>query len=307
MKKLICMFLCMLMLCACAAPAEETIAPIETTEQIANTGPLSDGTTLKVLAIGNSFSNDTTQFLYDIAAAEGVTDIVIGRLYANGCSLEKHWKNAQSNAFAYTYYKNDSGKWNSIDAASLLYGLQDEDWDIITMQQASKDSGLVETYNEVIGQLVGYVNENKTNPNAQLVWNMTWAYQQGSTKDTFEPYNYDQMTMYNGILNAVQQGIDTTPYFAAVIPVGTAIQNTRTSFIGDNLTRDTFHLNDLGKVIGGYTWYSVFTGKTLDAINLTNVTADLTLTDQDKAAIMEAINNAIATPYAVTQSTHTEG
>ena len=305
MKKLICILLCMLMLCACAAPADETTAPVETTEQVANTGPLSDGKTLKVLAIGNSFSNDTTQFLYDIAAAEGVTDIVIGRLYISGCSLEKHWKNAQANANAYTYYKNDSGKWNSIESASLRYGLQDEDWDIITMQQASAYSGQVETYNEVIGQLVGYVNENKTNPNARLVWNMTWAYQQGSTKNTFEAYDYDQMTMYNGILNAVQKGIDTTPYFAAVIPVGTAIQNTRTSFIGDNLTRDTFHLNDLGKVIGGYTWYSIFTGKTLDAINLTNVTADLTLTDQDKAAIIEAINNAVATPYAITQSTHT--
>ncbi len=307
MKKLICILLCMLMLCACAAPADETTAPIETTEQIANTGPLSDGKTLKVLAIGNSFSNDTTQYLYNIATAEGVTDVVIGRLYISGCTLAQHLENAQSNVYAYKYYKNNSGEWTSIEAASLLYGLQDEDWDIITMQQSSKSSGKVETYYGVVDQLVSYVNENKTNPNARLVWHMTWAYQQGCTKDMFAGYQYDQMTMYTAIVDAVQQGIDTTPYFADVIPVGTAIQNARTSFIGDNLTRDTYHLNDMGKVIGGYTWYSVFTGKTLDAINLTQVTDTLTLTDGDKAVIMESVNNAIATPYSVTQSANTEG
>lgn len=295
-------------LSACAdagAPGSTGTADTQTQPVFNPNAPLSDGRTLKVLAIGNSFSNNTTQYLYDIATAEGITEVVIGRLYISGCTLAKHLENSQTNASAYTYYKNDSGTWNSIEAATLLYALHDEDWDIITMQQGSGSFGKVETYRGVIDQLVNYVN--KTNPNARLVWHMTWAYQEGSTNAAFVGYENDQLTMYNAIVNAVQQGIDITSHFAAVIPVGTAIQNARTSFMGDNLTRDTYHLNEMGMVIGGYTWYSVLTGKTLDSISLRQVTNALTLTDQDKTVIMESVNNAVAAPYAITQSAYMEG
>lgn len=267
--------------------------------------PLSDGKTLKVLAIGNSFSNNTTEYLYDVAKAEGMTDVVIGRLYISGCTLALHLKNAQENAPAYTYYKNNSGKWNQMESATLLYALQDEQWDIITMQQGSGTSGMADTYSESIDALIAYVNENKTNPNAQLVWHMTWAYQEGSTNAAFPRYDSNQMTMYNAIVDAVQKVIVPMKEFHSIIPVGTAIQNARTSFIGDNLTKDTYHLNDLGDVIGAYTWYAVFTGKPLEAINLSGIGSELTLTDDEKTAIMEAINAAIQTPFSVTQSTVT--
>jgi len=286
---------------------QEDAGSIETTTQptLSPDAPLSDGKTLKVLAIGNSFSNNTTEYLYDIAKAEGMTDIVIGRLYISGCSLAMHVENAEINAAAYTYYKNDSGGWNKIEAATMLYALQDEPWDIITMQQSSGSSGKAETYRASIDQLVKYVNENKTNPNARLVWHMTWAYQQGSTNKAFAGYNEDQMTMYNAITEAVQQVIVPMPAFHSVIPVGTAIQNARTSFIGDELTRDTYHLNDLGNVIGSYTWYAAFTGKPLEAVHISGV-GSITLTEEEKTVIVEAVNNALKDPYTVTQSEYTE-
>lgn len=284
---------------------QEDAGSIETTTQpaLSPDAPLSDGKTLKMLAIGNSFSDNTVQYLYDVAKAEGMTDILIARLYIGGCSLAMHVENAETNAPAYSYYKNDSGMWKETEAASLLYALQDEQWDIITMQQASGSSGKAETYRASIDQLVKYVNENKTNPNARLVWHMTWAYQQGSTNKAFAGYNEDQMTMYNAITEAVQQVIEPMPEFHSVIPVGTAIQNARTSFIGDELTRDTYHLNDLGKVIGSYTWYAAFTGKPLEAVHISGV-GSITLTDEEKAVIVEAVNAALETPYQVTESNH---
>lgn len=284
---------------------QEDAGSIETTTQptISPDAPLSDGKTLKMLAIGNSFSDNTVQYLYDVAKAEGMTDIVIGRLYIGGCSLAMHVENAETNAPAYSYYKNDSGMWKETEAASLLYALQDEQWDIITMQQASGSSGKAETYRASIDQLVKYVNENKTNPNARLVWHMTWAYQQGSSKEAFSNYNNDQMIMYNAITEAVQQVIVPMSDFHSVIPVGTAIQNVRTSFIGDELTRDTYHLNDLGKVIGSYTWYATFTGTPLNEIHISGV-GSITLTDEQKAVIVEAVNAALETPYQVTESNH---
>ena len=311
MKKLMCLILSVLMVLMLFAACDGSGGNSETDQTEASTqqtidpnAPLSDGNTLKVLAIGNSFSNNTTEYLYDIAKAEGVTDIVIGRLYISGCSLAKHVENAKSNAAAYIYYKNNSGKWERIESASLLYALQDEDWDIITMQQASGASGVKETYIGTVDQRVSYVNENKTNPNARLVWHMTWAYQEGSTNSGFIAYYNDQLIMYTKITEAVQQVIEPMSAFHSVIPVGTAIQNVRTSYIGDNLTHDTYHLNDLGKVIGGYTWYAHLTGKPLQAINLTEVNSTFTLTDSEKAVIIEAVNAAIETPYAVTQSTN---
>lgn len=312
MKKTLTLLLSVIMVVALLAACggneiqKETGSTEMTTQPtISPDAPLSDGKTLKVLAIGNSFSNNTTEYLYDIAKAEGMTDIVIGRLYISGCTLATHVENAMNNAAAYTYYKNDSGTWSQIEAATMLYALQDEQWDIITMQQGSRSSGKKESYMGTVDQLVEYVNENKTNPDARLVWHMTWAYQQGSTNAGFAAYKNDQMTMYNGITEAVQQVIGPMSEFHSVIPVGTAIQNARTSFIGDNLTRDTYHLNELGMVIGSYTWYAVFTGKSLDAIQISGV-GTLTLTDNEKAVILEAVNNALKDPYTVTQSEYTE-
>ena len=95
-----------------------------------------------------------------------------------------------------------------------------------------------------------------------------------------------------------------------MIPVGTAIQNARTSWIGDTLTKDTYHLNNLGRAIAAYTLYTVLTGQELTEVNLGEVrshdiSGSLILTDEEKQVIIEAVNTAIANPWEVTQSSYT--
>ena len=51
----------------------------------------------KILTIGNSFSQDSTAMLHDLAAAAGVETKVVN-LYIGGCSLQQHWENATHNA-----------------------------------------------------------------------------------------------------------------------------------------------------------------------------------------------------------------
>jgi len=61
--------------------------------------------TLRVLAIGNSFSQDAIeQNLHELADAAG-KHIIIGNLYIGGAPLSLHWKNIQGDKNAYSYRK----------------------------------------------------------------------------------------------------------------------------------------------------------------------------------------------------------
>ena len=60
---------------------------------------------VRVLAIGNSFSEDAVEhYLYELAAAQG-DSLVIGNAYIPGCPLDRHWDNALTGKKAYRYRK----------------------------------------------------------------------------------------------------------------------------------------------------------------------------------------------------------
>lgn len=265
--------------------------------------PVIEGESIKVLAIGNSFSVDGMEYLYQIAKDAGVEQVVLGNLYIGGCSLEQHWNRAKSNSPSYTYYKNDTGEWTSSSSWTMLDGIQDEDWDIITLQQASGSSGISSTYTPYLENLINYVNDKKTNDNAKLGWHMTWAYQQDSTHAEFSKYDKSQETMYNAITTAVQNTVVPTGAFDFIIPSGTAIQNVRTSYIGDTLTRDGYHLSyGLGRYTAGLTWFKTLTGKSVDDIEYVPSSSDFT--DEKVAIVKEAVNAACSSPFEVTQSSY---
>lgn len=320
-KHLICLLLSVIMLslCGCGSqPATQTDAPTTAAvETIDPNTPLSDGKTLKLLAITSSFGKNTTDFLYDIAIAEGCTDVVIGRLYGSGCTLKMHAENAQTNANYYQYTKNNSGRWDQMESIPMLYGLQDEEWDIIFVQQSAGQAGNEITYGNYLDQLMEYIHANKTNPNARFIWNMTWAYQSDSTQDVFvNNFQSNQTLMYNAIVDIVKEKIVPRTDIDRIIPSGTVIQNARTSVLGDTLCRDTYHLNNLGGIMAGYGLYAVLTGQELSEIHLDTATCKTgisgtdalhrSLTDTEKAIIIESVNHAINNPFAVTQSAITE-
>lgn len=311
-RRILALSLCLLtlMLCGCNAAKAPEQTTAATQESIDPNAPLCDGKTLKLLAITSSFGLNTTQLLYDAAVAEGFTDVVIGRLYGSGCTLQKHVENTKSNAAFYQYTKNDSGSWQTMDGISMQYGLQDEDWDIIFIQQSAAQSPQPQSYGNYIDELMPYVKENITNPNAKFIWNMLWAYQQDSDDEiAFPKFDRDQMKMYEANISTTKEKIVPRTDFHAIIPSGTAIQNARTSFMGDTLTRDGMHLNTMGRAIAAYTVLATLTKQELTQVNLTDIpkasagdTDALTLTDADKSVIIEAVNNAMANPYSVTQS-----
>ncbi len=252
---------------------------------------------LNLLMIGNSFSDDTIEYAYKIAASVGITEIRLGNLYIGGCSLDRHLQNAQNDATAYEYRTYQNGKWVTAYNRSLYSALAYNDWDYISLQQASGASGVSASYG-ALDALTSYVKTNSKNKNAELVWNMTWAYQSDSNHSDFPTYNRNQTQMYNAIVNAVQTQI-VPRSFAAIVPAGTAIQNARTSYLGDTLTRDGYHLSmDMGRYIAGLTLVGKLTGKDISSVAFapSGVSADM------KKIAVESAKNAIDRPFEVTKS-----
>ncbi|MBE7046826.1 MAG: DUF4886 domain-containing protein [Ruminococcaceae bacterium] len=255
--------------------------------------------TIKILGIGNSFSVDSMQYLYPLLKEAGYENVILGNAYIGGCSLETHWGNVEGDKAAYTYYQNDSGVWTSTKEAKLFEMIVDQDWDVITLQQNSRNSGNLDTYEDYLTNMINWVNENKLNKDAKIFWHMTWAYQEGY--GGLSSYDNSQMTMYNSIISAVNAKVVPHNEFTAIIPVGTVIQNMRTSFLGDTLNRDGTHLNiDYGRLAAGLMWVKVITGA--DITDFTYNPNPYAITDEIMLVAKEAVNNAFNTPFAVTDS-----
>ena len=254
---------------------------------------------IKILAIGNSFSVDAMEYLYGMLSDLGYDEIVLGNLYIGGCTLETHASNFKNNSASYTYYSNTDGIWSSTASYKPYDALFSQQWDIITMQQGSPKSGLPESYDTHLKSLVSSVKTYC--PNAELVWHMTWAYQSNSTHSGFANYDKDQMTMYNAIVNSVQTKVVPSGYFSKVIPNGTAVQNMRTSFVGDNLTRDGYHMSyDIGRYLTALGYAKALTGRDLDKV--TYIPSGYTYSKNAILAMKDAVNKACAAPYTVTVS-----
>ena len=212
--------------------------------------------TIKILAIGNSFSQDALEtYLYELAKAENIK-VIIGNLYIGGASLELHWNNAKENKATYQYRKIDvNGNKTNTPETSIADAIADEDWDYISFQQVSSSSGIYESYVEPLPLLFENVKQMATNPDVKYILHQTWAYAQSSTHSGFAHYNNDQLTMYSAIVDAVWRAKELAP-IDIIVPAGTAIQNGRTSDIGDNFCSDGYHLDvNIGRYTAACTWF----------------------------------------------------
>ena len=253
--------------------------------------------TVRILAIGNSFSQDAVeQYLHELAEAEGISTI-IGNMFIGGCSLERHVKNARDNAPAYAYRKiGTDGKKREKGKMSLEAVLADEAWDYVSLHQASPFSGMYETYEASLPELIEYVKA-RLPKKTKLMLHQTWAYASTSKHSGFKNYNCNQLTMYQAIADAVKKAAKANK-IKIVIPSGTAIQNARTSFIGDHLNRDGYHLDvKIGRYTAACTWFErIFKHNVVG-----NPYAPEGLDEARKAVAQKAAHAAVKHPYKVTE------
>ncbi len=253
--------------------------------------------TVRILAIGNSFSQDAVeQYLHELAEAEGISTI-IGNMFIGGCSLERHVKNARENAPAYAYRKiGTHGKKGEKGKMSLEAVLADEDWDYVSLQQASPFSGMYETYEASLPELIEYVKA-RLPKKTKLMLHQTWAYASTSKHSGFKNYNCNQLTMYQAIADAVKKAAKANK-IKIVIPSGTAIQNARTSFIGDHLNRDGYHLDvKIGRYTAACTWFERIFKRNV----VGNPYGPEGLDEARKTVAQKAAHAAVKHPYKVTE------
>lgn len=213
---------------------------------------------IKILAIGNSFSEDATHYLYQMAQVDNV-DMKVVNLNIGGCSLEQHWNNIRANASEYRYEENG----NVTDVyVSIEETLKAEQWDYVITQQASHDSGLEETYQPYLANMISFIKECA--PNAKIFLHETWAYEMDSVHPGFLNYHQNQLEMYNKLSHAYKNAAEE--FGLGVIPSGDVIQELRKRkpFVyghgGMSLCRDGFHMNLIyGRYLLSAIWYKTFT------------------------------------------------
>ena len=212
---------------------------------------------LKILAIGNSFSQDATANIELLCDELYVRNLCIG-----GCSLERHCHEAESGAANYSYQEN--GEQCVIGGRTLEWALKAEKWDIVTIQQVSYCSGILETYDPWMEKLMQYI---KDHTKSKIVFHQTWAYEDGCETPGFANYHFDRKEMEDRIVKTCGQICEREKL--EVIRTGEFIADLRNyDFFnirrgGISLSRDGYHLSyNYGRHAAASIWIKHFTGKT---------------------------------------------
>lgn len=209
---------------------------------------------MKLLSIGNSFSQDAHRYLHELAQYNGY-DLETVNLIIPGCSLERHYDCMTNGQQEYILEINGCP---GLKKMSLAEGLESERFDVITLQQASRYCGKPQTYFPYLERLVAFCREKQ--PEAKIVFHMTWAYEWDYPGKNFGYYGRNQDEMYRRLTDCCEmvQRVFGLP----IIPVGTVIQTLRETAPGFDyrngglsLCRDGFHLAlDYGRLTAACVW-----------------------------------------------------
>ena len=216
---------------------------------------------MKVLSIGNSFSQDAHKWLHKLAEQNGV-EVNSANLYIGGCNLEMHWNNYLEKKEEYSWELNGCRGERNI---SLNEALEIDEWDIVTVQQSSPLSGRPQSYFPYLQNIANVVREKQ--PQAKIFYFQTWSYEIDRDSKSFDAYNRDQCEMYRRILDTSEMAEKILE--VPIIPVGRVIQTIRESLPefdyrngGMSLNRDGFHLSlDYGRFAAAATFYCALTGR----------------------------------------------
>lgn len=206
---------------------------------------------MKILALGNSFSEDCTAYL------ERMTDdgVTVRNLYIGGCSLSRHNDNLCGKIADYELQRNGRMLGEAFVSANEV--MSSEAWDVITVQEVSGNSGHYDDFSETLREVLERIRA--LCPTARQVWNQTWSYATYSTHGRFAEYGRDSERMFSEIEASSHRAADDNGL--GLIEVGRGIQALRHSDLVDEteFCRDGFHLSlTEGRYAAAYVWARYF-------------------------------------------------
>lgn len=261
-------------------------------------------THLKMLLIGNSYTEDTMQNIPELLKNIEGLDLEISYLFIGGKSLNDHYQYLVNDSASYSFrtYTSETGKWTIVENYKMKDAFTKE-WDLISLQQQSMDSSKPNSFSN-LDNFVHKIeecfaaNEIKC---PRFVWHFTWSYPVFSTNyDFMHVYEGDPIKMFEGNLNVLHNVILQKPYFVNYCPVGTAVQNLRSSYLNDgDVYRDELHMSmQLGRFLASCTFIGNYLGQ--DSIDY--LSKQYIFSNKELMLIAEAVNNALSNKDEVTPS-----
>jgi hypothetical protein len=252
---------------------------------------------IRVLGIGNSFTRDAFHYLQQISDASTTHEIIFVKADIGGCPLSKHaalLKENEADPSAGLSYSTPGKK----ERVGLKAVLESQAWDIVSIQQLSRESATIETYRPYAAELQAAVATYA--PQAELVFHQTWAYRiDGDFAKTWpDRKDYDQTAMYRDSCSAYHQiaselgGLriiangaafqlarERRPFVVAPtssadlvepeLPDQTNSLNVGWFWNKGKLGHDTHHASAQGRLLGGLVWYAFLTGQDPRTLKLT--------------------------------------
>ena len=240
---------------------------------------------IKILAIGNSFSEDATRYLYEIAKKDG-TSMKVVNLYIAGCSLHHHYINALEDQKSYLIMFNgyDTGFYTSIKEA-----LMSDDWDVVTLQQASRYSGNYETYQPYLRYLAEQIHIHS--PKSKIYIHQTWSYEADSEK--LKGIGYATPTQMLKDIRASYSIAKGDISADGLIPSGELMAALVENGI-EKVHRDTYHASKgIGRYALALLWYRIFSEK--EVLHDTFHHFDEEITEKDLQIIRETVQRLTIT------------
>ena len=251
---------------------------------------------LNVLAVGNSFAQDTFTWLPLVAKNLGFEKIRVARLYRGGCSIDMHMAYLEQNEPAYVYAVWDGSAWISRKNYTSADAIRDGHWDHIVIQHGTKDGSRYskpQSY-EKLPKLIESIKDLAAG-DPQIVFNMTWVGEANKPKSEMPEYQDRLDDLYRDIAALTQTLILPMLGIRQVCPTGTAIQNLRQIYSGA-LCRDGYHLSlDLGRFTAAVAFLHTLTGVPVDKLRWQP--AGVTASMRRKA--IKAAKAAAAEPYQI--------
>ena len=238
---------------------------------------------MKILSIGNSFSQDAQRYLHGIAESVG-EDLETTNLYIGGCRLSLHHENMISGARAYGMEKNGVSLCKNV---SLSEALLSDTWDVVTLQQQSSSSADYLTFRPYLDDLAAYVRANAKG--ARLALHQTWAYAADSEKIFATPYLTPE-AMFADIRDSYARAAKDVAA-DLLIPAGETMRILAES--GFAVHRDGFHASrGLGRFAIALTWLGKLTGANLSRVRFDGF--DVPVSEEQYAAAIAAAKSALA-------------